>query len=363
MNLLRCRAIEFCERYRNSGFRSTDPRRTGGLHEEMARGSPGRSRGSGAVRLRRYRRRGRCPVGRREGRVTGLGGQHPYARGPAVQEGPPGRADAHRHHPARHAATCPPRSRSPTARRAAGPMSSFWPTRPRRRRSLGEKFGYAAPLDDLVPRTVRDGFAPGSLDTCTFGGRTYCLRNDIAPTVLWYDAELMERYGYHVPSTWAEYRQTGLKAAAEHPGTIVGAVNGKYGAYIYFGSSGCPTRDTLSLTEVHIDLNAAGVHPGRRSAPTARPPQGRHHRRAHRPGLREVRQGRQDPHAAGLRLVRRLHVRARLQGAQGPDHRRPDADLARREQAVCRTGRRWRLRRLLTHAATVRSRPRTWCAG
>jgi ABC-type glycerol-3-phosphate transport system substrate-binding protein len=120
-----------------------------------------------------------------------------------------------------------------------------------------EKFGYAAQLDDLVPKSVRDGFTPGSLDTCTFGGKTYCLRNDIAPTVLWYDATLMKRYGYEVPKTWAEYQQTGLKAAQEHPGTIVGAVNGKYGAGIYFGSSGCATRDTLSLTEVHIDLGQA----------------------------------------------------------------------------------------------------------
>ncbi|WP_327138246.1 extracellular solute-binding protein (plasmid) [Streptomyces sp. NBC_01340] len=117
-----------------------------------------------------------------------------------------------------------------------------------------KKFGYAAPLDDLVPQSVRAGFTPGALDTCTFGGKTYCLRNDIAPTVLWYDATLMRKYGYQVPKTWAQYQQTGLKAAEEHPGTLVGAVNGKYGAGIYFGSSGCPTRDTLSLTEVHIDL-------------------------------------------------------------------------------------------------------------
>ncbi|TPQ15594.1 extracellular solute-binding protein [Streptomyces sporangiiformans] len=117
-----------------------------------------------------------------------------------------------------------------------------------------EKFGYAAPLDGLVPKSVRDGFAPGSLDTCTFGGETYCLRNDIAPTVLWYDTSLMKEYGYQVPKTWADYQRTGLKAAEEHPGTIVGAINGKYGAGTYFGSSGCPTRDTLSLTKVHIDL-------------------------------------------------------------------------------------------------------------
>ncbi|MFI6408526.1 hypothetical protein [Streptomyces sp. NPDC050548] len=43
------------------------------------------------------------------------------------------------------------------------------------------KFGYAAPLDGLVPKSVRSGFNPVSLDTCTSGGKAYCLLNDIAP--------------------------------------------------------------------------------------------------------------------------------------------------------------------------------------
>jgi ABC-type glycerol-3-phosphate transport system substrate-binding protein len=149
----------------------------------------------------------------------------------------------------------------PTKISLANRTTSGWPdvvflTNPAEAATLtSQKFGFAAPLDDLVPASVRDGFAPGALDTCTFDGKTYCLRNDIAPTVLWYDATLMNRYGYQVPKTWAEYQRTGLKAAKEHPGVIVGAVNGKYGAGAYFGSSGCPTRDTLSLTKVHIDLS------------------------------------------------------------------------------------------------------------
>ncbi|MEU5642821.1 extracellular solute-binding protein [Streptomyces milbemycinicus] len=120
-----------------------------------------------------------------------------------------------------------------------------------------DRFAYAAPLEGLVPGKTLDGFAPGSLDTCTFDGKVYCLRNDIAPTVLWYDAKLMEKYHYRAPTTWQDYQKLGLKAAAEHPGTIVGAVNGKYGAGTYFGSSGCPTRDTLSLTKVRIDTALA----------------------------------------------------------------------------------------------------------
>ena len=43
------------------------------------------------------------------------------------------------------------------------------------------RLDYAAPLDGLVPKSVHDGFNPASLDTCTFGGKTYCPLNDIAP--------------------------------------------------------------------------------------------------------------------------------------------------------------------------------------
>jgi ABC-type glycerol-3-phosphate transport system substrate-binding protein len=97
-------------------------------------------------------------------------------------------------------------------------------------------------------------FTPGALESCTLGGRLYCLRNDLAPTVLWYDARLMRTFGYPVPKTWKEYRALGERVAKEHPGHVIGTINGKYGAGVFFAGSGCPTREARSLTEVRIDV-------------------------------------------------------------------------------------------------------------
>ncbi|TMR90428.1 ABC transporter substrate-binding protein [Nonomuraea basaltis] len=114
-------------------------------------------------------------------------------------------------------------------------------------------FDYAAPLDEHVPADVKNAFASGTLDACVIGGKLYCLRNDIAPAVLWYDATLMREFGYQVPKSWEDYGKLGERVAKEHPGYLVGTMNGKYGAGVYFSGSGCPTREALSLTEVHID--------------------------------------------------------------------------------------------------------------
>src|SRR5882757_5549728 len=54
---------------------------------------------------------------------------------------------------------------------------------------------FAAPLDsDLVPQSTLDGFAKGSLSPCQFNDHTYCLRNDIAQVVLWYNKDLMDKW-------------------------------------------------------------------------------------------------------------------------------------------------------------------------
>lgn len=113
---------------------------------------------------------------------------------------------------------------------------------------------FAQPLDDLVGSDVRDGFADGSLDGCTFDGQTYCLRNDIGQTVLWYNQKLMDDFGYEVPTTWAEYKELGERVAAEHPGYVVGSLNGKWGAGTFFTSSGCATRAAKDLHTVDINV-------------------------------------------------------------------------------------------------------------
>ncbi|MFF1875912.1 ABC transporter substrate-binding protein, partial [Kitasatospora herbaricolor] len=78
---------------------------------------------------------------------------------------------------------------------------------------------FAAPLDEgLVKNGTLDNFAKRSLTPCEFDGHTYCLRNDIAQVVLWYNKALMDKWGYTVPTTWEQYEALGLKVAKEHPG-------------------------------------------------------------------------------------------------------------------------------------------------
>lgn len=114
-------------------------------------------------------------------------------------------------------------------------------------------YKYAQPLDELVPKDVQDGFGPAN-DTCRFNGKLYCLKNDLAQTVLWYNKPLMEKFGYTVPKTWQEYKDLGLKVAKEHPGYIVGTAGFTTVYYDFLWSSGCPLQDVKDDTTVHIDV-------------------------------------------------------------------------------------------------------------
>jgi ABC-type glycerol-3-phosphate transport system substrate-binding protein len=114
---------------------------------------------------------------------------------------------------------------------------------------------FAAPLDEkLVPKTTLGGFAKGSLTPCQFSGHTYCMRNDIAQVVLWYNKSLMDKWGYQVPTTWAQYEALGLKVAKEHPGYLVGSVGDTNSHESYFWSSQCPAFNLTTPTTLRVNL-------------------------------------------------------------------------------------------------------------
>ncbi|MER7640157.1 MULTISPECIES: extracellular solute-binding protein [unclassified Streptomyces] len=114
---------------------------------------------------------------------------------------------------------------------------------------------FAAPLDDkLVPQSTLDGFAKGSLTPCQFGGHTYCMRNDIAQVVLWYNKSLMDKWGYQVPTTWQEYEALGTKVAKEHPGYLVGSVGDTNSHESYFWSGQCPAFSLTKPDTLRTDL-------------------------------------------------------------------------------------------------------------
>ncbi len=53
-------------------------------------------------------------------------------------------------------------------------------------------FHYAGALNSLIPTSVLNNFAKGSLAPCYIGTTLYCLRNDLAFDVLWYNAPAMK---------------------------------------------------------------------------------------------------------------------------------------------------------------------------
>lgn len=105
------------------------------------------------------------------------------------------------------------------------------------------------PLDltPYVSQDIQNNF--DGLDACRSGGKLYCLRNDLAQYVLYYNAPLMQQFGYTVPTTWEDYEALGLKVAKEHPGYIIGEFADAFPLDEYFWGGQCPihqvTGDTL----------------------------------------------------------------------------------------------------------------------
>lgn len=132
------------------------------------------------------------------------------------------------------------------------PTDVTWASKPT---SPGET-PFAAPLNaDLVDQEVLDGFAKGSLTPCEADGNTYCLRNDIAQVVLWYNDALMTEFGYEVPTTWEEYQALGEKVAVEHPGYLVGSIGDTNSHESYFWSAACPAQEAESADTLRVALD------------------------------------------------------------------------------------------------------------
>jgi ABC-type glycerol-3-phosphate transport system substrate-binding protein len=117
----------------------------------------------------------------------------------------------------------------------------------------GGKQAFAAVLDGgLVADRILDDFTKGSLDPCTVQGKVYCLRNDLAPVVLWYNKSLLGQFGYSLPTTWEEYVALGQKLAKEHPGYIIGAAGDSFTPEVYFWSAKCSANNVTGPTALTV---------------------------------------------------------------------------------------------------------------
>jgi len=116
---------------------------------------------------------------------------------------------------------------------------------------------FAAVLNTgAIPDATISGFAKGALDPCTVDGKVYCLRNDLAQVVLWYNKTLMDQFSYTVPTTWEEYQALGEKVAKEHPGYIVGTQGDTFTSEIYMWSSKCEANHITGATSVTVKTDS-----------------------------------------------------------------------------------------------------------
>lgn len=120
--------------------------------------------------------------------------------------------------------------------------------------------GNLAPLNkgtrQLVPSSTLSGFATGSLGVCTVNGAVYCLRNDLAQNVLWYNKALMDKWGYQVPTTWEQYQALASKVAQQHPGYIVGTAGDAWTPEIYMWGSECPASQVTGLKQITVNTGS-----------------------------------------------------------------------------------------------------------
>ncbi|MET7697428.1 extracellular solute-binding protein [Streptomyces sp. NPDC005485] len=117
--------------------------------------------------------------------------------------------------------------------------------------------GFAAPLNKgLIPSASLGQFAKGANDVCTVGGTLYCLRNDLSQAVLWYNAPLLKKFGYAVPTTWEEYQKLGEKVAKDHPGYLVGDAGDAFTPEIYLWASKCGANHITGPKAVSVNTSS-----------------------------------------------------------------------------------------------------------
>jgi ABC-type glycerol-3-phosphate transport system substrate-binding protein len=116
-------------------------------------------------------------------------------------------------------------------------------------------YEFATALENLVPRSTLKGYPPSVLELCKWNGKVYCLKNDLAQNVLWYNARLMKQFGYKVPTTWEQFERIGLSLARDHPGYIVGAL-GKDITSRYLAAARCPIHQYVGRNRLLINVNS-----------------------------------------------------------------------------------------------------------
>ena len=118
-------------------------------------------------------------------------------------------------------------------------------------------FDFAAPLKGLIPQSILSQWPSPSTAQCTVDGTQYCLQDNLAQVVLWYNKKLMNQFGYAVPTTWQQWAALGQKVATEHPGYIIGNIGDSFSHWIYLWGNQCPLE---KLQGSQLLINASDTH-------------------------------------------------------------------------------------------------------
>jgi multiple sugar transport system substrate-binding protein len=114
---------------------------------------------------------------------------------------------------------------------------------------------HAFPLDltGLVPAAMLKQYV--GADNCTFDGKVYCLRNDLAQMVTYYNAPLFTQFGYTVPKTFEEMQALSDQVAKDHPGYYLGTLGDGWTWLSFMEASGCPYATSKNSTTLEINVN------------------------------------------------------------------------------------------------------------
>jgi ABC-type glycerol-3-phosphate transport system substrate-binding protein len=112
---------------------------------------------------------------------------------------------------------------------------------------------YLGDIKPFVTKEVIDGFAAGSLENCWDGEKLYCLRNDLAFFVTWYNAPKVKELGLTVPKTWEEMQATCLKVKASNP-EITCVMAQPYTSFMnILASNKCPVQQIMGAGKIRLN--------------------------------------------------------------------------------------------------------------
>jgi ABC-type glycerol-3-phosphate transport system substrate-binding protein len=111
----------------------------------------------------------------------------------------------------------------------------------------------AMAVDKLLPAATWKAFGQSNSWCKGSDGKTYCIKNDLAQSVLWYNTKLFKQFSYKVPTKMSQLFAIGADLAKNHPGYSLGALGDMATYATYFWPSQCPLDAEKSSTRVVIN--------------------------------------------------------------------------------------------------------------